>query len=798
MKGKMNIAIVGLGARGFKYAEAVSHERCRNAQLVAVCDPMIKDSHEKLAKFKVRLYDNLDSMLAREAIDIAIVALPHHVYLEVIEKLAKHKINIIKEKPFATSTAEAKAIDKIIREYNVAMMIGVQRRFDPHYQVFKQMIGKIGKVSHINGKYTMNIPELGDGWRAKKALSGGGALLDMGYHLVDLLIWCFGVPDDITLSKTQGSKANQQYDVEDSVFLNFEYFAKSKNLDEKAIGSFFISRVTHSKKESMTIQGQRGCIKLKPNKMEVFDLHNQLLYTSVRETAIVDASIINMINHFVGFLQGDFPKLKSNYTAHYKHISLIEAAYRADTTYAVQSYASIKQKLTLSPSISHGIKREREVGLSTSRDMKSPQLLKKLAMDALGTEKPDFVWPLVTDDTKKAVLQQLNAADISIYNSAGIFKEFENRFAGYHQRKYALVTNSGTNAIFAMYEGIALMPGDEVLVPAYTFHATISPLMYTGAVPVFCDCLPNGSIDPADMARKITGKTKAAIVTHLWGIPCDMDPIVALCRQNNIKLLEDCSHAHGARYKGRLVGTFGDAAAWSLNGQKIISGGEGGILLTDDKDIEVRANLQGQYNGRAKQMVPKDHRFFAIALTGFGLKNRAATPCIAMANEQFSHLDDWLKYKRLYAGMFMHRLADIDFLSFPDITNTEPSWYAFTFNIDVGRAGVSREEFIAKLHAIGLKEISSPGSTCPQNKLPLYTQASLYRPGLYSHDTGVRFECPNADNVYANTIKMPMWATAKDLAMVDKYIEGIREVALQIANGVENTQLDPLGLKSGK
>ena len=105
----------------------------------------------------------------------------------------------------------------------------------------------------------------------------------------------------------------------------------------------------------------------------------------------------------------------------------------------------------------------------------------------------------------------------------------------------------------------------------------------------------------------------------MWGIPCEMDRIIEICNKQNIFLLEDCSHAHGASFQGRKTGSFGDAAAWSLQGQKIISGGEGGILLTKHKDIFSRALLQGHYNKRCKQEISQDDPLFQFALTGLGL-----------------------------------------------------------------------------------------------------------------------------------------------------------------------------------
>jgi perosamine synthetase len=127
-----------------------------------------------------------------------------------------------------------------------------------------------------------------------------------------------------------------------------------------------------------------------------------------------------------------------------------------------------------------------------------------------------FIWPKITDKTIKALLEQLKSS-ISIYDRSGIFETFENEFANYHNRKYALLSNSGTSAIFSMFEGIDLRIGDEVICPVYTFHASVSPLMYLGAVPIFCDCDESGSITVAEIIKRRSAKTKAVVVTHMWG-----------------------------------------------------------------------------------------------------------------------------------------------------------------------------------------------------------------------------------------------------------------------------------------
>ncbi len=136
----------------------------------------------------------------------------------------------------------------------------------------------------------------------------------------------------------------------------------------------------------------------------------------------------------------------------------------------------------------------------------------------LDNEAGRFRWPVYDEQDERALIGQLHES-VSIYDKSGVIKEFEDAFSAMHDANYALLSNSGTSAIFSMFEALNLQPGDEVLCPVYTFHATVSPMMYTGAIPVFCDTDAYGNISYDDVVKKLTAKTKALIITHIWGMP---------------------------------------------------------------------------------------------------------------------------------------------------------------------------------------------------------------------------------------------------------------------------------------
>ena len=392
-------------------------------------------------------------------------------------------------------------------------------------------------------------------------------------------------------------------------------------------------------------------------------------------------------------------------------------------------------------------------------------------------KSPHIIWPVITKSTKLAVEKQLEQT-ISIYNRSGIIEKFEDKFSNFHKKKYALLTSSGTSAIHTMYIGANIKPGDEVICPAYTFFATVTPLFSIGAKPVLCDSDKSGNIDPNKIEKLITKKTKGIVITHMWGIPCEMNKIVSICKKYNLLLFEDCSHAHGATYKNKLVGTFGDVAAWSLQGQKIITGGEGGILLTNDKEIYYKSLLFGQYNKRCKQEIPAKHPLYKYSTTGMGLKLRSHPLAIAIAYEQFQLLEKWLKQKRSFAKKMINKLESLPGIYPPKVDKTtNPSWYAFLFRYKKEELGnISIEIFFNAIQAEGCLEADRPGSTCPLNLLPLFQTPSKLFPNYSDKDFYKKGDFPVAENFFQNTIKLPVWPFSKDEKLIDKYLEAIIKV----------------------
>jgi perosamine synthetase len=200
--------------------------------------------------------------------------------------------------------------------------------------------------------------------------------------------------------------------------------------------------------------------------------------------------------------------------------------------------------------------------------------------------------------------------------------------------RIALAHNNGTGAIHAAMHAFDIQPGDEVIVPSATWWASVMPILHMGGVPVFAEAEDECfGLDPEDVEARITERTKAIVVVHLFGMPSKMDELNAVAKKHDLKVLEDASHAHGAIYKGKKVGTLSDIAVFSMQANKLVPSAEGGVLLTRDADLWEKALRYGHYE-RLIPMKESPNRMFAA--TGFGHKFRMSPLSAAFARSQFA------------------------------------------------------------------------------------------------------------------------------------------------------------------
>jgi len=277
-----------------------------------------------------------------------------------------------------------------------------------------------------------------------------------------------------------------------------------------------------------------------------------------------------------------------------------------------------------------------------------------------------FTHPVIDERDEKALLDMLHSRQMS---STEPGMEFERKYADWHGMKYGLVHNTGTAALHGGFFGCGLGEGDEIICPSFTYWASCTPVLSMGATVVFADIDPwTLTVDPADIERKITPRTKVIVPVHCYGHPADMDPIMEIAEQHGIKVMEDVSHAHGALYKGRMVGSIGHLSAASVMTGKALPAGEGGVLLTNDQEIHERAIVFGHYGRIASQCEMEEYKSLAGLPLG-GYKYRLNGFCAAMALVQLEKYPEILPGKVAAAKLWWDLLEDV-----PGIVPHRPPW----------------------------------------------------------------------------------------------------------------------------
>lgn len=313
-------------------------------------------------------------------------------------------------------------------------------------------------------------------------------------------------------------------------------------------------------------------------------------------------------------------------------------------------------------------------------------------------------WRKVQREEIDLVVELMERGEISL-GYGGIISEFEEAFASYIGARYCIAVNNGTNGLFSAYFAVGVGPGDEVIVPSYTWHATVAPIIHSGAIPVFCEISPiNLCADPEDIERKITPRTKAIAVTHLWGNPADMDAIMGISQRYGIPVIEDASHAHGAEWGGKKVGTIGDIGVFSLQGSKPLAGGEAGVVVTNNSEYYDRMIVLG-HHGRLFSEVLTSDKYKHLFPQGIGFKFRASPLAIAIARVQLKRLDEVNRRRAATWAAYTEGLKGCDAVRpVPGLPKAKPGGfyeYRLVYQPEA-TGGVPVEKFVEALRAEGV------------------------------------------------------------------------------------------------
>jgi len=319
--------------------------------------------------------------------------------------------------------------------------------------------------------------------------------------------------------------------------------------------------------------------------------------------------------------------------------------------------------------------------------------------------------PSITDKEADYVLQAVKSGWVS---SLGEFiTKFEEKFAEYIGVKYALTTCNGTTALHLALVSLGIKEGDEVIVPDLTFVATANAVTYTGAKPVFADVDPETwCIDPDDIKKKITPRTKAIIPVHLYGHPANMDEINKIAKEHNLYVIEDSAEALGAEYKGKKVGSLSDCGVFSFYGNKIITTGEGGMITTNDENLYEKAKYLRDH------AMSKEKRYWH---TQIGFNYRITNIQAALGLAQLERINELIEKRRQIFSWYKEFLQGIDGIKL----NPEKPWaknvYWMVCLVLEKDFRIDRDELMSKLRERG---IDTRPFFYPISDMPMYHKSN--------------------------------------------------------------------------
>ena len=366
---------------------------------------------------------------------------------------------------------------------------------------------------------------------------------------------------------------------------------------------------------------------------------------------------------------------------------------------------------------------------------------------------------------------------LSIQGSDGIYADCEQALARRFDRRHALMCSSGTMALYSAYFALGIKPGDEVICPTVTYHATATPALHVGAHVVLVDVEPDtGNISIAAAEEAITERTVAIASNAMWGHPVEQTALRQLCDRHHLAWIEDVSHAHFATFEGRPVGSYGDIACASLQGNKLISGGEGGVLLTNNCDYFMQAVLLGHNLKRSTELT-RGTPCEPLGRTGYGLKLRCHPLAAVLIHDQLvNHADTWVKERHRSLTDLSNALSKLPGFEPPVVkpyVTSMGAWFGYKPRIDVERIGVSLQTLVDALQREGM-DVDIPGSP-PLHTLALF-DPDRFQIGPYSKHDNRSKEYLGTAAYQQNRLSLPTPTGERDAELADQLVRGFSKV----------------------
>lgn len=364
--------------------------------------------------------------------------------------------------------------------------------------------------------------------------------------------------------------------------------------------------------------------------------------------------------------------------------------------------------------------------------------------------------PAISKNALKYVTDCIKTGWVS---SAGKYlKDFEEKFSKFFGVKHAITTTNGTTALHLALLALGIKKGDEVILPSHTMMSSAAAIVYTGATPVLVDVERDSwNMDVSQIEKKINKRTKAIMPVHIYGHPVDMDPIITLAKKYRLYIIEDAAESTGAEYKGRLTGTLGDIGCFSFYANKIITTGEGGMIVTNNDKIANHARL-------LKDMAHSPQKRFLHKEIGFNFRMTNLQAALGVA--QLEEVKKYIQKKRWMAALYNEKLSKIKGLTLPIEHNWAKSVY-WMYGILVEKDfGISRDEFMQRL--------SQKGIDTRTFFIPMHRQPALRRLGLFKREA-----YPVSDEIGRLGLYLP-----SGLAITKRQIETVCRAIRDIKNNV--------------
>jgi len=722
------LGLIGAGGIGGLHRAAL--EQVAEVRLAAVSDANTVLARGAARRHGIPWYKDYKELLENPDVKAVAIATPSHLHASMALAALDAGKHLLIEKPIALTVADADRIIARAREKGLRLGVAHQFRTTSRYRAMRKLVddGVFGEllrgvwINHLvrsQGYYEVSR------WRGEWS-GGGGALLNQYIHDLDMLCGLFGEPASVT-----GQVANLAHDCNTEDIASGVVTFRSGAQVVLQVGLF-----DPEASSFVEIVGDRALLR-ETTRSRRLAIPGFAIRRFVQESRQQTGG-----NHIVarrrvkGKNEGGWAghaTLHRDFAAAVREgrdpmISGEDARQALEIANGLLVASAIGQRieLPLDRGTHQGILTEMIEGrrridawfssdAGRSAEARRKSAVKDHELAILGGPPAVSVpaqeqWPVPRDRIKDAVADLIDR-NIFTEPGGGSTGELERRFASYVGAEHCLAQNNGTSTLWAAYYALGVGPGDEVLHPGYTWICAIAPAVHLGARPVFCEIDPRTlCVDPVDLERRITPRTKVISVVHIHGNVCDMDAIMSIARKHGLAVLEDCSHCAGAEWDGRKVGTIGDIGCYSMQGDpiggKALPAGEGGLVVTNQRDLYERMLFFGHLNRQNVEGEFQDPALKSLAPTLSGIKFRAHPWAMAAALVLMDSLDERNEKRRSFRHTLYEELSDVPGIEpLHDHPKAVPAGFHGGIQLlykpeELG--GLSRQEFIDAVAAEGV------------------------------------------------------------------------------------------------